>query len=37
MAYVLGNTDEVVEFDRARKNAKKHPQDKFFGGNLVLE
>ena len=25
MAYVLGNTDEVVEFDRARKNAEKHP------------
>ena len=28
--YMLGNSDEVAEFDRARKSVKKYPQDKLF-------
>jgi hypothetical protein len=35
LAYILGNTDDVIEFDRARKNAKNRRQDKFLLDNYM--
>ncbi|CAB3986996.1 Hypothetical predicted protein [Paramuricea clavata] len=35
LAYILGNTDDVIEFDRARKNAKNQRQDKFLLDNYM--
>ena len=35
LAYILGNTDDVIEFDRARENAKNQRQDKFLLDNYM--
>ena len=35
LASILGNTDDVIEFDRARKNAKTRRQDKFLLDNYM--